>query len=87
VEQRGLPPPAFCGGARRHRQVQLAGDAGDGEQRRQGVLGGGEDPGPGALPEPGDLPRGAEAQVAAAEDLETAVQAIAGVLREEGICR
>src|SRR6266545_5689108 len=66
VEQRGLPPPPLRGGGHRHRQVDLAGHARHGQQRRQGLRGGGEDPGRRPLPPARDLSRGAEAQVAAA---------------------
>ncbi|MFN8094265.1 MAG: aminotransferase class I/II-fold pyridoxal phosphate-dependent enzyme [Vicinamibacteria bacterium] len=96
VEQLRVPAPSLRGGGRRHREVELAGHAGDGQQRREGVRGRGEDPGPRPLPEPGHVPGRPEAQVAPPhlglgrpreQDLEQAVQTIAGVLREEGICR
>ena len=38
LEQRGLPAPALRRGGHRHRQVELAGDAGDGEQRLASVF-------------------------------------------------
>ena len=66
VEQRGLPAPALRRGGHRHRQVHLAGDAGAGQQRRQGVRGRREDPGARPVPAAGHLPGGAQAQVAPA---------------------
>ena len=75
----------------------VAGHAGDGQQRRQGLRHRGEDPGPRPVPAAGHLSRGAQAQVAAARVRlrrphrgaagEGGRRSSAGVLREEGICR